>query len=125
MTDFWRIANVIIVAALIILAVGLQKRKKSRPQTPEPAKLDELKNHKQKLARDLKAYEEDINELEADSRQMVEDYFAGQEACLKELVKQEINAALDEMETKAKADMRRSFEDAKTKLQNGFDDKQH
>lgn len=123
MTDFWRIANVIIVAALVLFVIWLQKHKKSKPQTSEPAKLDELNNRKQKLACDLKAYEDDLTKLETDSKQMMEDYFAGQEVYVKELVKAEINAALDEMETKVKADMRQSFTEAKTKLQKGFDDK--
>lgn len=126
MTDFWRIANVIIVVTIIIFVIWLQKCKKckkSKPQATKSAKLDELKNRKQKLACDLKNYEEDLTELEADSRQMMEDYFAEQKAYVNKLVKEEVNAALDEMETNVKADMRQSFEKAKTRLQKGFDDK--
>lgn len=125
MTDFWRIANVIVVAAVIALVIWLQKRKKNRPQVPKPAKLDELNNRKQKLACELKAYEADLNEFEVQSRQIMEDYFARQEIHINELIKKEINVALDEMEAKVKADMRQSFDNAKTTLQKKFDDKEH
>lgn len=116
MTDFWRVANIIIIIVIIIFIVWLQKRKKNKPQAVEPAKLDELKNRKQKLACDLKAFEDDVNQLEAASRQMMEDYFVRQEVYVNELVKEEINAALDEMAAKVEADMRQSFSAAQIQL---------
>lgn len=121
MTDFWRIANIVIIIVIIIFVIWLQKRKKNKIQAVESAKFDELKNRKQKLACDLKAYEDDVNQLEAASRQMMEDYFVRQEVYVSELVKEEVNAALDEMAAKVEADMRQSFTEAQTRLKKDLD----
>lgn len=121
MTDFWRIANVLIIVAIIILVIWLQKRKKNKPHAVESSKFDELQNRKQKLACDLKAYEDDVTQLETASRQMMKDYFDQQEMYVNKLVKEEINVALDEMTAKVKADISHSFTETKNRLQKDFD----
>lgn len=128
MTDFWRIANVVAVAVVVVLAVWFsvnrgKKRLKQTTAGPEPAKLDELLKRKQKLASDLKNYEDDVNRLEHEARQMVDEYFARQQACISDMVKEETRAVLNEMEAEAKAAVQAGFETAKDRLQKNFDDR--
>lgn len=118
MSDFWRLANVIIVVVIVVLLIFYKNRKKKGvPANLKSKQLDAVKNSKQKLSRELKAYANNVNQLEADSRQMLNDYFAQQEIAVKKLVKAEINAAMDEITANLEAEMRQSFDEAKDKLQ--------
>ena len=120
MADVWRIANVIIVAAIIIFVVWLQKRKQNLPQINKSTKLNEFKNRKQKLAYKLKAYDEDISCLEAQSWQMLENYFVQQEIDFTKLVKEEVDTALSKIEVDVKAEIQQNFDEVKILIQKDF-----
>lgn len=117
MTDFWRVVNIVIVIIVIVLFIKFKGRKNKTPASQNLLNLKELNNRKQTLSNELQAYENDINQFETASRQMVDEYFAEQEAHVKELVNVEINTALDAMEAGLQAELQQGFNDAKTKLE--------
>lgn len=125
MTDFWRAANVIIAIAIIVVVVlaAARRRRKTRDNTKPipPLKRCQLLERKQRLIRDLEIYEENVNRLENESRQMMDEYFAKQELYVNKLVKTEADLALQAMEAEAEASVKQSFEKAKNRLQQRFE----
>lgn len=128
MGDFLRIINVVIIIALIACIIGVKPwRKKTatrkQPGTEGLARLAEMQNRKQKLNEELRDYAAGVEAQTAELQQILDDYFAARETEVKALIKKEIDEALDGLEAESRAQMRQSFETAKTKLESGFDKK--
>lgn len=110
MTDFWRLANALVVVVIVFLALFWGLKRKQRPTAPpekaariDAERLAALRARKQKLAADLEDYDAEIVKLETESRELVEAVLNAQEAEVTKLVREEAKVLLDEMQAKAKA----------------------